>query len=51
MISASSYIQKNVNVGKLKDKDYEEYYKYIPKSISRSKNFWRGKYLDLLAII
>ena len=54
MISASTNIQKNVNVGKLKDKDYEEYYKYgsyIPKSISGSKNFWRGKYLDLLAII
>ena len=54
MLFASTNIKKNVKAGVLKYKDYENYYKYgshIPKSITGSKTFWKGKYLDLLAII
>ena len=54
MLSASTNIKNKVNAGKLKDRHYEDYYKYgshISKSITGSKNFWKGKYLDLLAII
>ena len=34
--------------------DFKSYYKYgshIPKSITDSKNYWKAKYLNLLAII
>ena len=54
MLSASTTIRNSVDAGQLKDKNYENYYKYgnhIPKSITGSKNYWKGKYLDLLAII
>jgi hypothetical protein len=53
-ISACTSIKNKVNAGKLKNKDYEDCYKYgshIPKSITGSKNYWKSKYLDLLAII
>jgi hypothetical protein len=52
MVSASTSIRNNVDAGKLKDN--ENYYKYgshIPKSITGIKNYWKEKYLDLLAII
>ena len=54
MLLASTTIRNSVDAGQLKDKNYENYYKYgnhIPKSITGSKNYWKGKYLDLLAII
>ena len=54
MFSASTTIRNNVDAGKLKDKEFENYYKYgshIPRSITGSKSYWKGKYLDLLAII
>ena len=54
MLSASTTIRNNVDAGKLKDKEFENYYKYgchIPRSITGSKSYWKGKYLDLLAII
>ena len=43
-----------LNIKKLKENDFDEYYKYgshIPKTITGSKNYWKSKYLDLLAII
>ena len=54
MLSASTSIKKKINAGKLANSNFEDYYKYgshIPKSITGSKNYWKSKYLDLLAII
>ena len=54
MLSASLSIKNTINVGNLKNNNYDDYYKYgsfIPKSITGSKTYWKSKYLDLLAII
>ena len=54
ILSASTNIRNKINVGTLKKNDFDDYYKYgsyIPKSITGSKSYWKGKYLDLMAII
>ena len=49
MLSASTTIRNNVDASKLKDKEFENYFKYgshIPRSITGSKSYWKGKYSD-----
>ena len=42
MLKASTSIRNSVNAKKLKENDFDEYYKYgshIPKTITGSKNY------------
>jgi hypothetical protein len=47
-------IAESKNIDDFVSNNYENFYKYgayVPKSITGSKNYWKGKYYDLEAIV